>query len=152
MGSFKILDTREQHFFSYSSFSKLKERIAQACELAQGNLKAAQTRMKTWYDKKAVDRQFKPGDKVLMLTGEIIFYNSRGIEVATLPVNQDRVTIAACPHQPYVEVVPWQELGPVHRGGEQIARIEAASADDEMQPAVAGEIGHVDAMVLAGEG
>ena len=47
--------------------SKFKERLHRACELAQENLKFSQHKMKTWYDKNAKERQFKPGDKVLVL-------------------------------------------------------------------------------------
>lgn len=46
---------------------KFKERLYKACLLAQQNLKSSQRKMKTWYDKKARARVFKPGDKVLVL-------------------------------------------------------------------------------------
>ena len=47
--------------------SKFKERLHEACSLAKKNLQFSQTKMKTWYDKKARSRTFKPGDKVLVL-------------------------------------------------------------------------------------
>ena len=47
--------------------SEFKERLSRACELAHENLRASQHHMKTWYDKKAKERSFSPGDKVLVL-------------------------------------------------------------------------------------
>ena len=47
--------------------SEVKYKLHKACEMAQGNLCEAQTKMKTWYDKKARERTFSPGDKVLVL-------------------------------------------------------------------------------------
>ena len=44
-----------------------KHRLNKACETAKKNLGLAQTKMKTWYDKNTVERDFKPGDKVLAL-------------------------------------------------------------------------------------
>ena len=49
----------------YVSNFRLKQR--QACEIASGNLKAAQAQMKRWFDREAKNREFKPGDKVLVL-------------------------------------------------------------------------------------
>ncbi|XP_059805417.1 uncharacterized protein LOC132380544 [Hypanus sabinus] len=46
---------------------KFKDRLHKACSLAEENLKLAQEKMKTWYDKDARMRMFKPGDKVLVL-------------------------------------------------------------------------------------
>ena len=46
--------------------SNFKERIYNACKLAQENLKSSQTKMKHWYDKDVKNRVFKPGDKVLV--------------------------------------------------------------------------------------
>ena len=46
--------------------SNFKERLYNACKLAQENLKSSQTKMKRWYDKDARNRVFKPGDKVLV--------------------------------------------------------------------------------------
>jgi hypothetical protein len=45
-----------------------KDRLYKACEMAQKNLAGAQSSMKTWYDKKAHSREFKPGDQVLVLS------------------------------------------------------------------------------------
>ena len=47
--------------------SRFKERLYRACELARENLESSQRKMKTWYDRKARARKFKPGDKVLVL-------------------------------------------------------------------------------------
>ena len=47
--------------------SKFKHRLDRASEIARENLKEAQTKMKTWYDKDAKNRVFSPGDKVLVL-------------------------------------------------------------------------------------
>ncbi|KAF7690629.1 hypothetical protein HF521_012433, partial [Silurus meridionalis] len=44
-----------------------KERLNRACALAKENLKATQGKMKTWYDRKARARTFKPGERVLVL-------------------------------------------------------------------------------------
>ena len=47
--------------------STFKERLSKACEIARENLKVSQEKMKTWYDKNAKERNFNPGDKVLVL-------------------------------------------------------------------------------------
>ena len=47
--------------------SDVQHRLLKATEYAQKNLKRAQEKMKTRYDRKARTRQFKPGDKVLVL-------------------------------------------------------------------------------------
>ena len=47
--------------------SDMRQRMQEAWEIARGNLKQAQTRMKTWHDKKAKNQQFQVGDKVLVL-------------------------------------------------------------------------------------
>ena len=47
--------------------STLRNRLTVACELAQRNMKSAQTRMKKWYDKNAKQHHFRVGDKVLVL-------------------------------------------------------------------------------------
>lgn len=44
-----------------------KERLQRACALAREKLESTQGKMKTWYDRKARARTFKPGDKVLVL-------------------------------------------------------------------------------------
>ena len=36
-------------------------------KIASGNIKAAQALMKRWFNKEAKSREFKPGDKVLVL-------------------------------------------------------------------------------------
>ena len=47
--------------------TKLRQRMRGAGEIARENLKAAQTKMKTWYDRKARKRSFEVGDEVLIL-------------------------------------------------------------------------------------
>ena len=47
--------------------SDMRQRAHEAWEVARKNLKQAQIKMKTWHDKKAKNRQFKVGDKVLAL-------------------------------------------------------------------------------------
>ena len=46
---------------------EFKNRLLKACALAQEKLGSSQRKMKTWYDKKARTRVFKPGEKVLVL-------------------------------------------------------------------------------------
>ena len=58
---------RETHVSLLDYVVKFKERLHRACALARENLESAQSRMKTWYDRKARRRVFKPGDKVLVL-------------------------------------------------------------------------------------
>ena len=53
--------------------TNFKERLLKTWEFARNNLKQAQKRMKTWYDRKTKSRVFKPGDKVLVflpITGQ----------------------------------------------------------------------------------
>ncbi|KAJ8026574.1 hypothetical protein HOLleu_31450 [Holothuria leucospilota] len=52
------------HLLDY--VSRFKDRLNGACELAQENLRHSQKKMKAWYDKTTVKREFKPGDKVLV--------------------------------------------------------------------------------------
>ena len=47
--------------------SSFRDRLVSATKLAQENLKSSQCKMKTWYDKKARDRSFRVGYKVLVL-------------------------------------------------------------------------------------
>ncbi|KAJ8018540.1 hypothetical protein HOLleu_43415 [Holothuria leucospilota] len=47
--------------------STFQERLFNARQIALDNLGKSQTSMKVWYDKKAQDRTFKKGDKVLLL-------------------------------------------------------------------------------------
>ncbi len=57
-------ESKPQNLLDYVSYFRYK--LHRACELATQNLSAAQSKMKGWFDKKAMVRQFKPGDKVLM--------------------------------------------------------------------------------------
>ncbi|XP_032442308.1 uncharacterized protein LOC116734877 [Xiphophorus hellerii] len=45
----------------------MRERLQEMASFAQDNMKAAQQHQKTWYDQKARDRVFLPGQKVLLL-------------------------------------------------------------------------------------
>ncbi|KAL4007477.1 hypothetical protein ACER0C_001329 [Sarotherodon galilaeus] len=46
---------------------KMRERLEQMTILAQHNMKVAQDKQKTWYDKKARERTLQPGQQVLLL-------------------------------------------------------------------------------------
>ena len=59
-----LTETSDLNLLDY--VSTFKERLYNACKLAQENLKTSQMKMKTWYDKDARNRVFKPGDKVLV--------------------------------------------------------------------------------------
>jgi len=45
----------------------VNQRLQKATEFARKNLKSAQGSIKTWYNRKARQRSFKPGNKVLAL-------------------------------------------------------------------------------------
>ena len=47
--------------------SSFRERLNRACEVARQNLSDSQERMKSWYDRKSKERNFKEGDEVLVL-------------------------------------------------------------------------------------
>ena len=57
-----------------------KDRLLSACEVARQNLQAAKSKMKQQYDRKAVQRTFAEGDKVLVL----------------LPMNQPKLGLKFC--------------------------------------------------------
>ena len=44
-----------------------RHKLTRACEIEQDNLKQSQDKMKQWYDKDAMIRQFKPGENVIVL-------------------------------------------------------------------------------------
>ena len=44
-----------------------RHKLTRACEIEQDNLKQSQDKMKQWYDKDAMIRQFKPDEKVIVL-------------------------------------------------------------------------------------
>ena len=48
-------------------WTNIREKLMRSLELAHENLSEAQSKMKVWYDKRAVQRAFKPNDKVLVL-------------------------------------------------------------------------------------
>ena len=41
--------------------------LTRACEIEQDNLKQSQVKMKRWYDTDALVREFKSGEKVIVL-------------------------------------------------------------------------------------
>jgi hypothetical protein len=43
-----------------------KYKLTRACEMEQGNFKQNQDKMKQWYDKDAMIRKFKSGEKVIV--------------------------------------------------------------------------------------
>lgn len=59
-----LTETSDLNLLDY--VSDFKEKLYNACKLAQENLKSSQLKMKVWYDKNARNRNFKPGDKVLV--------------------------------------------------------------------------------------
>ena len=59
-----LTETSDLNLLDY--VSDFKEKLYNACKLAQENLKSSQMKMKMWYDKDARNRVFKPGDKVLV--------------------------------------------------------------------------------------
>ena len=82
----------------------------QACELARQNLQRTQSQMKVWYDKRARERSFKAGDKVLVLL--------------PLPGHP----LQARYHGPYVVerkvgTVDYVVITPDHRKGRQLCHI-----------------------------
>ena len=60
-----LKETETQNLLDY--VSNFNYRLHKACEMARTHLIEAQIKMKTWYDQKARERMFKPGDKVLVL-------------------------------------------------------------------------------------
>ena len=44
-----------------------RHKLTRVCEIEKDNLKQSQDKMKQWYDKDAMIRQFKPGEKVIVL-------------------------------------------------------------------------------------
>ena len=58
----------EDHFDSLlTHISDVRFKLQKANQFAQENMKSVQLHMKTWYDKKARARSFKPGEKVMVL-------------------------------------------------------------------------------------
>ena len=56
---------KEENVVAYQS--EMKERLRRAVECAREHLGEAKERMKVWYDRKAKDRVYEPGDQVLVL-------------------------------------------------------------------------------------
>lgn len=57
-----LSDQKQQNLCDYVSNFRFK--LHRACQLAKQKLSATQAKMKTWFDKDAKSRTFKPGDKV----------------------------------------------------------------------------------------
>lgn len=60
-----IEETETKTVFGY--VLDLRNRLAESCQLARENLKEAQRKYKTYYDRKAKPRFFKVGDRVLLM-------------------------------------------------------------------------------------
>uniref|UniRef100_A0A3Q2CRI2 ribonuclease H n=1 Tax=Cyprinodon variegatus TaxID=28743 RepID=A0A3Q2CRI2_CYPVA len=60
-----LCEKSDQNLLDYVSNFRLK--LSRACEIAKENLKTAQAKMKSLFDRKAVLRVFQPGEKVLAL-------------------------------------------------------------------------------------
>lgn len=52
---------------TYAYVLELRERLEETCKMAHDNLEKAREKYKKFYDRKAVDRQLKPGDRALIL-------------------------------------------------------------------------------------
>ena len=63
----KLLSERPTSFNLLNYDSDFKLKLSKACEFAQKNLKSSQKKMKSRYDKKAFERNFKVGDRNLAL-------------------------------------------------------------------------------------
>ena len=63
----KWLDAEDEVTDLLTYVTKMKERLSEVCSLAKDNLKVTQGQMKSWYDSDARERQFKVGDRVLIL-------------------------------------------------------------------------------------
>ena len=65
----KQLWTKEQHDpdvkTTYEYVINLRQRLQDTCDLAHDSLQKAQIKQKKYFDSRAKDRFFKPGDKVL---------------------------------------------------------------------------------------
>lgn len=64
----QLVDSEKRHYAVSEYVSQFQERLRQACSLAKEALVSAQVKMKRQFDRKAVDRSFKAGDKVLILS------------------------------------------------------------------------------------
>ena len=60
----KLLSEEPTSFNLLNYVSDFKLKLSKACELAQKNLKSSQKKMKSRYDEKAFERNFKVGDRV----------------------------------------------------------------------------------------
>ena len=63
----KFLSDDDSVFNLLQYVSDFKNRLSNACEAARSNLKSAQSKLKSHYVEKAMDRNFESGDKVLAL-------------------------------------------------------------------------------------
>lgn len=55
------------HRTCLTMFSNFRFRLHSACELAKKNMSVVQSKMKSWFDRRAKSRSFNPGDQVLLL-------------------------------------------------------------------------------------
>uniref|UniRef100_A0A1X7TVH1 Reverse transcriptase domain-containing protein n=1 Tax=Amphimedon queenslandica TaxID=400682 RepID=A0A1X7TVH1_AMPQE len=61
-------ETKEDHAEDIVTYvTEMRSRLEEMSELARENLKRSQGKQKVWYDRKARDRKFGPGDKVLVM-------------------------------------------------------------------------------------
>ena len=63
--SWESSEKSDENIISY--VLSTRDRLSKMAELVQENLSKAQARQKSWYDKNARDREFQPGDPVLVL-------------------------------------------------------------------------------------
>ena len=61
----KFLSNDETPLNLLQYISDFRNRLSRACEVARSNLKTSQGKMRARYDNHVIDRNFKPGDKVL---------------------------------------------------------------------------------------
>jgi len=66
-----LSDTNDPPISLSEYVSTFRCHLTNACEMAQRNLKDSQKRMKVWYDHKAKQQSFKPGNQVLMLEHKV---------------------------------------------------------------------------------
>ena len=64
----KFLSNNETPLNLLQYVSDFRNKLSRACEVARSNLKTSQGKMKARYYNHVIDRKFKPGDKVLVLS------------------------------------------------------------------------------------
>ena len=63
----KWLDEDPEKISVLKYVATFKDRLFRAGQMAKRNLQESQSKMKVWYDRKAISRCFEPGDRVLVL-------------------------------------------------------------------------------------